>query len=83
MSRTISPVVAPPDPLLESLPRRVGRKTAAEVVSRYFFPTTQRAMERWPVDWIVVNGKAVCDTSALLAFARGKVEAARPPVRAA
>jgi hypothetical protein len=44
-------------------------------------------LENWPLDWLVVNGKATCETEALFAAAQAKLDAARrvsaPKARAA
>ena len=72
---TITPAsTAQPD--LSTLPRRVDRKTGAELVSLYFFPVTSRTLEVWPLDWVLVNGKAVSETAELFAVAQAKLDAA-------
>jgi hypothetical protein len=61
---------------LADLPRRVDRSTAAELVTKYFFPVASRSLEVWPVTWRYVNGKAVAETAELFAVAQAKLEAA-------
>jgi hypothetical protein len=84
MPLTIKPVIAG-EPDLETVPRRVDRKLAAELVSRFFFPVGVRSFESWALDWRIMNNKAVCDTAELFAAAQAKVDAAprahslRPP----
>lgn len=62
------------------VPRRVDRKSGAELLTRYFFPVSPRSLEVWPLTWRHVNGKAVCDTAELFAVAQAKLDAA-PPIR--
>ena len=75
-------IAGEPDP---ELPRRLAKKTAAAVVTKYKFPVTPRALQDWPdVDWIVVNAKATCATDQLLAAAdRRLAEGRRRPAIAA
>jgi len=80
MTLTITPMPAP-EPDLETVPRRVARATGAALVTRYFFPTSPRALEEWPLDWLIVAGKATCETAALFAVAQAKLDAA--PLRRA
>ena len=61
---------------MTTLPVRVDRKTGAELVTRYYFPATSRAVETWPLDWRLVNGRAVCETADLFAVAQAKLDAA-------
>jgi hypothetical protein len=41
--------VALPD--LSQLPVRVPRDVGAELLTKYFFKTSPRTLERWPVPW--------------------------------
>ena len=74
-------------PDLAALPVRVDRKTGAELVTRFYFPTSARTLEAWHLPVIYANGKALIETADLLDFARRKIEAApkimggRPPRR--
>jgi hypothetical protein len=67
-----------PSPLadLTDLPRRIDRNTAAELVTKYFFPVASRSLEVWPVTWRFINGKAVAETAELFAVAQAKLAAA-------
>src|SRR4051794_39213389 len=69
---------ATPEPDLSVLPPRVDRKAGAELVTRHFFPIVPRSLEVWPLDWLYVNGKGVCETAQLFAVARAKLAAAVP-----
>jgi hypothetical protein len=59
----------------ERLPAYINRRTAAEVISRHFFPVSHRTLEIWPVTYFLVNNKAMTDTKGILAVAREKIEA--------
>jgi len=65
-----------PLPDLSELPVRVPRDKAAELVSRYFFEISPRTMERWPIAWRRLNGKAHCETVELFAKAEAMLGAA-------
>jgi hypothetical protein len=65
-----------PLPELSELPVRVPRDKAAELVSRYFFEISPRTMERWPITWRRLNGKAHCETAELFARAEAVLGAA-------
>ena len=78
MTPLISDIPAAPaaQPDLSTLPARVDRKTAADLVSRRFFPSTPRSVETWPLEWWLLNGKAHCATAELFAVAQAKLDAA-------
>ena len=61
-------------------PVRVDRRTAADLVSRLFFPVSYRTVEAWPLVVRHVNGKATIETAELFAYAQAKLDAA-PPIR--
>jgi hypothetical protein len=61
---------------LSDLPRRMDRRLAAQVLSDHFFPISPRTLERWPVTWRRINGRALCETSELLAEAQRRVDTA-------
>jgi hypothetical protein len=67
------------DNLLASLPARVPRDEAARLVTRYFFKVSPRSLERWPLRWRHLNGRAHVDTAELFAYA-AKIVAAAPPI---
>ncbi len=66
-------------PDLGTLPVRVPRHAAAQLLTRYFFDTSPRTLERWPLTWRRLNGKAHCETAELFAVAASILEAS-PPV---
>ena len=59
---------------VRDLPVRVHRKLAAEIVSARYFPISHRTLERWPLTWRRLNGRALVDTDELLAEAHRRVE---------
>ena len=77
MPKVFLPVSAT-GPDLETVPQRVDRATGAALVTRFFFPTTARALENWDLEWLIVAGKATCPTAALFAAAQAKLDTARP-----
>jgi hypothetical protein len=79
ISSTPNAPAAQPD--LSALPLRVDRRTAAALVSRHYFPTSFRALEAWPLDWRILNGRATCATAELFALAESKLAAAQPSRR--
>ena len=60
------------------LPVRVDRATAATIVTNLFFKVSPRTIEKWPLAIRHVNGRALIETSDLLALARAKLDEATP-----
>jgi hypothetical protein len=56
-------------PDLSELPVRVDRETAAQLLTKYYFRTHRRTLERWPISWKLLNGRAHCETAQLFAIA--------------
>lgn len=65
-----------PRPDLTELPVRLSRDTAAKLLSRYFFEVSPRTLERWPVAWRQLNGRAHAETAELFAHAESVLTAA-------
>ena len=61
---------------LANLPVRVPRDAAAELVKRYFFHISPRTLERWPLKWRLLNGRAHVETCELFAVAELRLVAA-------
>ncbi len=61
-------------------PVRVDRRTAAALVTQFYFPVSHRTVEAWPLTVRRVNGKATIATAELFAFAQAKLDAA-PPIK--
>jgi hypothetical protein len=83
MKRTVADVsgrTGNEKPAPPPLPVRVDRRTAADLVTRLFFPVSHRTVEAWPLTVRHVNGKATLETAELLAYAQAKLDAA-PPIK--
>lgn len=65
---------------LPDLPPRMDRRLAAQFLTDYFFPISPRTLERWPLNWRRINGRALCETAELLAEAQRRVDLA-PAIR--
>ncbi len=63
-------------PNLSDLPVRLPRDELARLISKYFFQVSPRSMERWPLAWRRVNGKAHGETADAFAIANAMLEAA-------
>jgi hypothetical protein len=63
-------------PDLSVLPVRVDRETAAKLLTKYYFRTHRRTLERWPLGWRMLNGRAHCETAELFAIAEAQLNAA-------
>ena len=62
--------------ILSESPARIDRRVGADLITRHFFPISPRTLERWPVTWRRINGRALCETSELLAEAQRRVDTA-------
>lgn len=60
-------------PDLTKLPVRVTREEGAELVTRFYFKVSPRSLERWPIAWRRLNGKAHGDTVDLFRHAEAVV----------
>src|SRR5690348_11030107 len=61
-----------------SAPVRVTRIAAAELISQLFFTVSPRTLERWPVTWRRLNGKAHVDRKELFEVAEQMLKASTP-----
>jgi hypothetical protein len=61
-------------PDLGELPVRVDRETAAQLLTKYFFRTERRTLERWPLRWQFLNGRAHCKTVELFEVAQRRLD---------
>jgi hypothetical protein len=55
------------------LPPYADRRTLARIISERLFPISYRTLEAWPLPVRHVNGRAVMETKAVLAFAASKL----------
>jgi hypothetical protein len=62
--------------LLADLPVNVDRKVGAAVVTHNFFKISPRSLERWPLPWRRVNGRANTPTVELVREAHARLTAA-------
>jgi hypothetical protein len=77
----LRPLVLPADPDPDRMPIRFGdRPQLSEIHERYFGPCSPRTLERWPLTWRVVNGRAVAEVREFLAEAQRRFDAA-PVIR--
>jgi len=67
-------------PDLAAYPVRMDRNGLAAFVTKEFFQVSPRSLERWPLAWRHVNGKAHADTAEAAAVAQAMLDAA-PPIR--
>jgi hypothetical protein len=72
-----APVAAPAPPDVSTLPPLVDRRTAAALVTQYFFPVSARTLEAWKVECIRLNGKALAAPAQYFAVAQSRLDAAR------
>ena len=69
-----------PDEILNELPARVDRQDGAALITQLLFPISPRTLERWPVTWRRINGRALVETYELLVEAQRRVDSA-PAIR--
>ncbi len=65
-------------PDLSAFPARMDRRRGAAFVTKHYFPVEARTLERWPLTWLHVNGKAVAATSEYAAVAEAKLAESTP-----
>ena len=80
-TETRTPDAAPKLPLdlqavVESQPARIDRRTAADLITRHFFPVSHRSLEAWPLLTQRVNGKAIISTAQVFETAFARLSAA-------
>jgi hypothetical protein len=63
-------------PDLTKLPVRVTREEGAALVTQFYFKVSPRSLERWPIAWRRLNGKAHGDTVDLFRHAEAVVAGA-------
>lgn len=70
------PLILPPEPDPDRLPRYADRPTLARIHQHYFGPQSPRTLEAWPLAWRRVNGRAVSEVRAFLIEAQRRFDAA-------
>ncbi len=64
------PLVLPAEPDPDKMPvRNADRRQLREIHERYYGPISERTFERWPLQWRIVNGRAVSGVREFLAEA--------------
>jgi hypothetical protein len=63
-------------PDLTKLPVRVTREQGAALVTQFYFKVSPRSLERWPIPWRHLNGKAHGETVDLVRHAEAVVASA-------
>lgn len=67
----------PREPDAAALPKRVTRKQAAQILTRYFFPISPRTLEAVSLPYVSLPGMpALIETEALLAWAEERLASA-------
>jgi hypothetical protein len=59
----------------------VTRDAGAKLIKKYYFEISPRSLERWPIPWRRLNGRAHAETRDLFAYAEA-VLAASPAITA-
>lgn len=65
-------------PDLTDYPERMDRRQGAAFVTKHYFPVRARSLEKWPLTWLHVNGKALAAATEYAAVAEAKLAAATP-----
>jgi hypothetical protein len=75
------PLALPPQPDLDKIPLRYGdRQQLAQIHNRYWGKLSHRSLEKWPLAWRIVSGRAVCSVSEFITEAQRRFDAA-PVIR--
>lgn len=71
-----------PDPLPQHpLPKFANRRDLVDLIHRvYGVRTTPRTLERWPLTWRRVQGRAIAEVAEAFAVVEARISAA-PPIR--
>jgi hypothetical protein len=70
----------PPEPDADRLPRYGDRPLLAAIHTRYYGPQSPRTLQEWPLEWRIINGRAVAEVRAFLVEAQRRFDAA-PVIR--
>jgi hypothetical protein len=75
------PLDLPPEPDPAQMPIRHGdRRQLAQIHCKYWGKLSHRSLEKWPLAWRIVGGRAVCSVSEFIAEAQRRFDAA-PMIR--
>ena len=67
-----------PRPDFSRIPARLDKREAARFVTQFYFAVSFRSLERWPLPWIVLNGKRTRSVVELDAYCRSKIAGSAP-----
>jgi hypothetical protein len=76
-SSKMPPLSLPQELDATKLPRRASRQQMSEIHTFYFGPLSARTLADWPLQWHIVNGRAVGDVHDFLAEAQRRFDGAR------
>jgi hypothetical protein len=75
------PLPLPPEPDPDKMPIRYGdRQQLSQIHTKYWGKLSPRTLEKWPLDWRIVGGRAVSPVSEFIAEAQRRFDAA-PVIR--
>jgi hypothetical protein len=75
--RNQGPLVLPPEPDAEALPRFITDRQCEQAHCRWYGPAGARTIrEKWGLDWLIVNARAVASSRQFLAEAQRRFDAA-------
>lgn len=75
------PLALPLEPDLDKMPIRYGdRQQLAQIHNRYWGKLSHRSLEKWPLTWRIINGRAVGPVSEFITEAQRRFDAA-PVIR--
>jgi hypothetical protein len=66
----------PPEPDPSKLPRYGDRRLLAQIHHRYWGPVSARTLEKWPLVWRILNGRAISEVRPFLIEAQRRFDAA-------
>jgi hypothetical protein len=67
----------PDEPGPTKFPQYSDRRFLARIHQQYYGPLSEHSLPAWPLDWRIVNGRAVAETRAFMAEAQRRFNAAR------
>ncbi|MFL5255181.1 MAG: hypothetical protein ACJ8AI_20255 [Rhodopila sp.] len=76
-SAAAEPMTWPAQLDLDALPTYSDRDFLARLHTHYYGPVSRHTLASWPMDWILLNGRACCETRAFVAEAQRRFDTAR------
>src|SRR3954469_12044090 len=62
---------------IDALPAYSARPFLAQLHSQYYGPISPYTLASWSLPWVILNGRACCETRAFVAEAQRRFDAAR------